>query len=88
MTAGTKAETQIRKILALSPRPSHRMASGIQASGGIGRSIEKTGPISASARRLAPISRPTGMPVAMATTKPISTRRRLCSTCCSSVPPP
>ena len=58
ITEGTKAANKITMILAASPRPSHRMASGIQASGGIGRISRKTGLISASARRLQPISRP------------------------------
>ena len=40
------------------------MASGIQASGGIGRMSRKTGLIAASARRLQPIHRPSGTPVA------------------------
>ena len=39
----------------------------------------KTGLISASARRLQPISSPSGMPNAAATTKPITTSFRLCT---------
>ncbi|MCY1557486.1 hypothetical protein D9M68_943380 [compost metagenome] len=87
ITAGVNEETQIRKIFAGSPRPSHRIASGIQASGGIGRSSEKTGPIRASKRLLKPMSRPSGTPVEMATRKPRNTRRRLCPMCWNSVPP-
>ena len=86
MTDGTKAANQITMIFAASPSPSHRMASGIQASGGIGRMIRKTGLISASALRLKPISRPSGTPVATATRKPIATSRSECSACVTSVP--
>ena len=73
ITEGTKAANQITMILAASPRPSHRIASGIQASGGIGRMIRNTGLIAASARRLQPIHSPSGTPVATATRNPIAT---------------
>ena len=62
ITEGTKAESQTTKILASSPRPNQRMLNGIQASGGMGRSNEKTGPTNASTSLLAPINRPSGTP--------------------------
>ena len=60
MTDGTKAATQITMILAASPSPSQTMASGIQASGGIGRISRKTGLMRASARRLPAHRQPEG----------------------------
>jgi hypothetical protein len=87
ITDGTKAENQITMIFAASPRPSQRIASGIHASGGIGRMMRKTGLISASTRRSQPIHRPSGTPVAMATRKPMATSFRLCTACEASVAP-
>src|SRR5436190_6361194 len=66
------------------------MASGIQARGGIGIINENTGFTKASARRLAPMARPRGTPVATATTKPMRTSCALCRMCpcsCASAYP-
>jgi hypothetical protein len=73
MTDGTKAENQITMILAASPRPSQRIAKGIQASGGIGRMMRNIGLTKASTRRLQPIQSPKGTPVSTATANPITT---------------
>src|SRR6218665_851781 len=70
ITEGTKAATKITMTFAASPRPSHTMASGIQASGGIGRSNRNTGLTNASTVRLAPIASPSSTPGVAATTKP------------------
>ena len=43
MTEGTNAANQITTIFAASPMPSHRIVSGIQASGGIGLMNRNTG---------------------------------------------
>ena len=75
ITDGTKAAKKITMILAASPSPSQTMASGIQASGGIGRISRNTGLISASALRLQPMGRPSGMPTEIATRKPSATSR-------------
>src|SRR3954454_8421258 len=82
MTDGTKAAKKITMIFAPSPSPSQRIASGIQASGGIGRMREKTGVMKASKRPLAPMRIPSGAPSATATRKPMRTKRRLRSACC------
>ncbi len=81
MTEGTKAAKKMTIILAASPRPSQTMASGIQASGGIGRRIRKIGLTKASTVRLAPIARPSATPTDEATAKPIVTSSTLRSTC-------
>ena len=60
MTEGTKAANQITIIFAASPMPSHKIASGIQVSGGIGLMNRNTGLMKASARRFHPINRPSG----------------------------
>ena len=73
-------------ILAALPRPSQTMASGIQASGGMGRSSRKTGFTSASTVRLAPMARPRVTPTPDATTKPMLTSNTLVSTCWCSRP--
>src|SRR6218665_6250 len=76
ITEGTKAATKITMTFAASPRPSHTMASGIQASGGIGRSNRNTGLTNASTVRLAPIASPRSTPGVAATTKPTPTTRQ------------
>ena len=48
MTAGTNAANQMISTFAASPRPSQTIASGIQASGGIGRISRKAGLMNAS----------------------------------------
>ena len=47
-----------------SPMPSHRMAIGIQAMGGIGRRTSKTGLTTLSKVRFQPMYMPSGSPVA------------------------
>ncbi len=81
MTDGTKAATKITITLAASPSPSQTIASGIQASGGIGRRNRNAGLSSASTVRLAPIASPSATPSDDATTKPIVTSPTLRSTC-------
>ena len=88
MTEGTKAAKKMTMILAVSPSPNHRMASGIQAKGGMGRSSMNTGFSTASAVALVPISRPRGTPTATDTTKPSATSFSDCSTCTTSVASP
>ena len=51
ITDGTKAATKMTRIFDASDRPSQTIASGIQASGGIGRSKRKIGLKKASIRR-------------------------------------
>src|SRR5829696_2389950 len=80
IVAGTNAANQITRTFAASPSPSHRIVSGIQASGGIGRISRKTGLMRASARRLQPIRSPSGTPVRAATANPSATSFRLCTT--------
>src|SRR5215212_12116326 len=80
IVAGTNAANQITRTFAASPSPSHRIVSGIQASGGIGRITRKTGLMRASARRLQPIRSPSGTPVMAATANPSATSFRLCTT--------
>ena len=53
-------QTRCTMTFAASPMPSQRIASGIQASGGIGLMSRNTGLMSASARQLHPISSPSG----------------------------
>jgi hypothetical protein len=84
MTDGTKAETKMTISLAASPRPSQTMASGIQASGGMGRSSRKIGLTKASVARLAPMASPSTTPAVDATTKPDVTSSTLRSACSCS----
>src|SRR6218665_2541331 len=62
ITAGTKAATKITMTFAASPRPSHTMASGIQASGGIGGRNKKTGVAKAPPPPPGPLTRPHRQP--------------------------
>ena len=62
MTAGTNAANQMISTFAASPRPSQTIASGIHASGGMGRISRNAGLTNASNDRLQPIARPSGTP--------------------------
>src|SRR4029078_3074477 len=53
------------------------MATGIYATGGIGRSISTTGKIVSSAVRFIAKAQPSGTPVLRAARKPMDARRRL-----------
>ena len=57
------------------------MASGIQASGGIGRSSSKTGKTYSLNVCDQPRKRPSGMPAAVASVKAMVTRRTLTQIC-------
>ena len=81
MTDGTKAATKMTITLAASPSPSQTMASGIQASGGMGRRNRKAGLTSASTLRLLPMAMPSSTPRVPATAKPMTTSSTLRSTC-------
>ncbi len=84
ITAGTNAANQMISTFAASPRPSHTIASGIHASGGIGRISRNAGLTNASNERLAPIARPSGTPTSVAAANPSSTSFTLCRTCSCS----
>src|SRR5689334_5641905 len=73
MTAGTKAANQMISTFAASPKPSQTIASGIHASGGIGRISRNAGLAKASNERFQPIANPSGTPIAIAAMKPSST---------------
>ena len=63
MTLGTNADSQMMNALAGSPIPSQRIASGIQAIGGIGRIISKIGLTISSTLRNQPMASPSGTPM-------------------------
>src|SRR2546425_1125693 len=76
-TMGKNAARKMMYSFCVSPIPNHRMLSGIQASGGIGRMNSSSG--STEARKPAdhPMARPSGMPRIAPTPTATSTRRRL-----------
>jgi hypothetical protein len=61
----------------LSPIPSHRSDSGIQASDGNGRMMDITGWTIQRSGRKVPSRIPSGMPIAAESRKPRRTRRAL-----------
>src|ERR1035438_8059471 len=75
-TTGKNAARKMRKMVAASPTPNHRMANGIQASGD---RLRKKFTIGSSARRAfktCPSQRPAGRPNSTASAKPQLTRKR------------
>ena len=61
----------------MSPRPNHKMAMGIQARGGTGRSSSTTGLTRFRSRADQPMASPRGTANTQATAKPVPTRIRL-----------
>ena len=84
----TNAPTKQMKILEPSATPSHRMAMGIQAMGGMGLSTSKMGETIFSHTRFQPMYSPSGRPSRMARKKAMSTRRRLQPICPHRLVPP
>src|SRR4030095_1045668 len=85
-TMGKNDERKIRKIGERSPTPNHRMASGIQAMGEIGRRPWTSGFRNACANPNQPISIPTGTASATASRYPTVTRKSEATRCLSSSP--
>ena len=71
---GKTLARKIRKIGAASDTPNHRMATGIQAMGEIGRNAWISGLNACCARRNQPSISPKGTPTSTASTKPQVTR--------------
>ncbi len=78
MRAGTKAANQITRIFAALPKPSQRITSGIQASGGIGRIIWKIGLTIAAMRGPIPSPSRIAVPVPAATEKSLDHQLEAC----------
>ena len=76
-----KAAKKIRKYLVVSPSPNHRIASGIQAMGGMGRTISIMGLKIASTRGYQPMVTPKVTPRTAAIRKPVNTRDKLHRIC-------
>src|SRR5215210_955157 len=71
---GNRLARKIRKMGAMSDTPNHRMATGIQAIGEIGRSTWMAGLKARMAGVNQPRSRPKGIPTKTASRKPLATR--------------
>src|SRR5205807_1560989 len=85
-TMGKNDARKTRKIGERSPTPNHRIASGIQAIGEIGRSIWTVGLNAVKAVRYHPISIPNGSASSSAIPYPNVTRYSDAVTCRSRVP--
>jgi len=83
---GNTLARKIRKMGAASETPNHRMATGIQAIGEMGRRIWMTGLKASKARAYQPRSRPNGIPTRTASVNPQVTRKREATTYFSSSP--
>src|SRR6267142_3534548 len=83
---GNRVATQTTKTLPASPIPNHRMASGIQASGEIGRKISTNGSTIRSMRRYHPMASPSGIANAAVMVHADNTRARLVPVCTNSSP--
>ncbi len=68
---------KMTKILPPSSMPNQRMASGIQASGEIGRNSSTTGSSTRSSRCQRPMAKPSGTATIAASTQAESTRNTL-----------
>ena len=77
ITQGTKAEKNTINALACRPIPIQMMVSGIQETGGMGRRISKMGRINLSNPRNQPIKSPRGIPMTIASRKPVRATWRL-----------
>ena len=77
MTIVKNAPRNVTNAIDISCVGQNRIDAGTQASGGIGRSTSKTGKPMPNAVRLTASSRPNGMPISIAATNPVSTRKKL-----------
>ena len=78
---GNSAPTKVMKIMLPSDDGNIRMASGIHATAGMGRSTSSGGSSSRSASGRRPISSPSDTPSVAASPKPAPTRSRLLDRC-------
>src|SRR5439155_17294643 len=83
---GNSVATQTTNTLPASPMPNQRMASGIQASGEIGRKISTNGSTMRSTRRDHPMASPSGIAIAPVMVHAENTRARLVPVCRKSSP--
>src|SRR5229473_7400923 len=83
---GKKVATHTTNTLPASPMPNHRMASGIQASGEIGRKISTKGSAICSNRCDQPMASPSGIAIAPVMIHAENTRARLVPVCTNSSP--
>lgn len=86
ISTGKKAPRKTRKIAGLSAMPNQMIASGIQDTGGIGRSIWSVGSSVFSNRRDQPMATPARIPSRLASAKPPKTRKALASASRSQCP--
>src|SRR5438270_5126011 len=83
---GKNVATHTTNTLPASPMPNHRMASGIQASGEIGRKISTKGSTICSNRCDHPMASPSGIAIAPVIIHAENTRARLMPVCTNSSP--
>jgi hypothetical protein len=82
---GNSAPMNVMNTIDSSDDGNIRIASGIQATAGIGRSISSGGSSTSSSRRERPMTRPSPMPATPAAAKPANTRHTLAFRCSASL---